>query len=186
MAEPPEIPEANDPFSKQVAITIALLAVVLAVIENKGDNAKTDAIIKTSEASNRWGYYQSKSIKQNIYETELEILSYLKPVVSEAGTVDPEATANRKALSASMAKAAATAKRYDSEKGDIKKEAEQFEAAAEANGKINDRCDQGALSLQIAVVVCSVAILSRWRLFWYIGLGLGVAGALIGLSAFRL
>lgn len=186
MSETPEIPEANDPFSKQVAITIALLAVVLAVIENKGDNAKTDAIIKTSEASNRWGYYQSKSIKQNIYETELEILSYLKPVVSEAGTVDPEATAHRKALSASMAKAAATAKRYDSEKGDIKKEAEQFEAAAEANGKINDRCDHAALSLQIAVVVCSVAILSRWRLFWYIGLGLGVAGALIGMSAFRL
>ena len=186
MSETPEIPEANDPFSKQVAITIALLAVVLAVIENKGDNAKTDAIIKTSEASNRWGYYQSKSIKQNIYETELEILSYLKPVVSEAGTVDPETTVHRKALSASMAKAAAMAKRYDSEKGDIKKEAEQFEAAAEANGKINDRCDQGALSLQIAVVVCSVAILSRWRLFWYIGLGLGVAGALIGLSAFRL
>jgi hypothetical protein len=186
MAETPEIPEAHDPFSKQVAITIALLAVVLAVIESKGDNAKTDAIIKTSEAANRWGYYQSKSIKQNLYETELEILSYLKPVGSEAGSVDPEATAQRKALSASMAKAAATAKRYDSEKGEIKKEAEQFEAAAEAKGKINDRCDHAALALQIAVVICSVAILSRWRLFWYIGLGLGVAGALIGFSAFWL
>ena len=186
MSETPEIPEANDPFSKQVAITIALLAVVLAIIENKGDNAKTDAIIKTSEAANRWGYYQSKSIKQNIYETELEILSHLNPVVSEAGTLDPEATAHRKSLSASMANAAATAKRYDSEKGGIKKEAEQFEAAAEANGKINDRCDHAALSMQIAVVVCSVAILSRWRLFWYIGIGLGVVGALIGMSAFRL
>jgi hypothetical protein len=186
MSETPEIPEANDPFSKQVAITIALLAVVLALIENKGDNAKTDAIIKTSEAANRWGYYQSKSIKQNIYETELEILSHLKPVASQADAVDPEAAVRRKSLLASMEKAAATAKRYDSEKGDIKKEAEQFEAAAEANGKINDRCDHAALSLQIAVVICSVAILSRWRLFWYIGLGLGVAGALIGMSAFRL
>ena len=186
MSETPEIPEANDPFSKQVAITIALLAVVLALIENKGDNAKTDAIIKTSEAANRWGYYQSKSIKQNIYETELEILSHLKPVASQADAVDPESAVRRKSLLASMEKAAATAKRYDSEKGDIKKEAEQFEAAAEANGKINDRCDHAALSLQIAVVICSVAILSRWRLFWYIGLGLGVAGALIGMSSFRL
>jgi hypothetical protein len=186
MSEKPEIPEANDPFSKQVAITIALLAVVLAVLESKGDNAKTDAIIKTSEAANRWGYYQSKSIKQNLYETELEILSHLKPAVPDAGGLDPEATSRRKALIVSMEKAAATAKRYDSEKGDIKKEAEQFEAAAEANGKINDRCDQAALALQIAVVICSVAILSRWRLFWYIGLGLGVAGALIGMSAFRL
>jgi len=186
MADAPEIPEANDPFSKQVAITIALLAVVLAVIENKGDNAKTDAIIKTSEAANRWGYYQSKSIKQNLYETELEILSHLKPSTPEVGVVDPEAVSRRKALQASMEKAIATAKRYDSEKGDIKKEAEQFEAAAEANGKINDRCDHAALSLQIAVVICSVAILSRWKLFWYIGLGLGLAGLLIGITAFRL
>jgi hypothetical protein len=186
MAETPEIPEANDPFSKQVAITIALLAVVLAVIENKGDNAKTDAIIKTSEAANRWGYYQSKSIKQNLYETQIEILSHLKPSGPDARVLDPEAAARRKAMLASIEKATATATRYDAEKGDIKKEAEQFEAAAEAQGNINDRCDHAALALQIAVVICSVAILSRWRLFWYIGLGLGVAGALIGFSAFWL
>lgn len=60
MAEAPEIPEANDPFEKQVAVTIACLAVVLAFIGNKGDNAKTDAIIKTNEASNQWGYFQAK------------------------------------------------------------------------------------------------------------------------------
>ena len=186
MAETPEIPEGNDPFSRQVAITIAILAVVLAVIESKGDNAKTDAILKTSEAANRWGYYQSKSIKQNLYETEWEILSHLKPPSPEAGAIDPEALSRRKALSASMEKASAAIQRYDTEKGDIKREAEQFEAAAAANGRINDRCDQGALALQIAVVVCSVAILSRWRLFWYIGLGLGALGSLIGLSAFLL
>ena len=184
MSETPEIPESQDPFSKQVAITIALLAVIIAVIENKGDNAKTDAIIKTSEAANRWGYYQSKSIKQNLYETELEILSHLKPSGPEVGVVDPEAVSRRKALQASIEKATSTARRYDSEKAEIKKEAEQFEAAAEANGKINDRCDHAALALQIAVVICSVAILSRWRLFWYIGLGLGLAGTLIGISAF--
>ena len=43
------IPEAKDAFEKQVAVTIASLAVVLAVIGNKGDNAKTDAIIKTND-----------------------------------------------------------------------------------------------------------------------------------------
>ncbi|GEM_PF-168687 len=179
MAETPEIPESNDPFSRQVAITIAILAVVLAVIENKGDNAKTDAILKTSEAANRWGYYQSKSIKQNLHETELEILASLGPSAPSAGVLDP-------ALTAAKERATAAARRYDSEKGDIKKEAERFEAEAATNGRINDRCDHAALALQIAVVICSVAILSRWRLFWYIGLGLGVAGSLIGLSAYLL
>ena len=119
MSETPEIPEANDPFSKQVAITIALLAVVLAFIENKGDNAKTDAIIKTSEAANRWGYYQSKSIKQNIYETELEILSHLKPIASQADAVDPEAAVRRKSLLASMEKAEEKEKR---EEGKVERE----------------------------------------------------------------
>ena len=111
-------------------------------------------------------------------------MSHLKPSGPDAGVLDPEAAARRKTILTSNEKAAATAKRYDSEKGDIKKEAEQFEVAAEAKGKVNDRCDHAALALQIAVVICSVAILSRWRLFWYIGLGLGAAGALIGLSAF--
>ena len=161
-----------------------MLAVILAVIENKGDNAKTDAIIKTSEAANRWGYYQSKSIKQNISETELEVLSHLRPLGPEVGVVDPEAVSRRKALQTSMEKAIANAKRYDSEKGEIKKEAERFEASAQANGRINDRCDHAALSLNIAVVICSVSILSRWRLFWYLGLVLGLIGTLIGFSAF--
>ncbi len=51
MAEAPEIPEAKDPFEKRVAVTIAVLAVVLAVVGNKGDNAKTDAIIKPKNGS---------------------------------------------------------------------------------------------------------------------------------------
>jgi len=52
MPDAPEIPEAKDPFEKRVAVTIAILAVALAFIGNKGDNARTDAIIKTNEASN--------------------------------------------------------------------------------------------------------------------------------------
>ena len=70
MPEAPEIPEANDRFGKQVAITIAILAMGLAVISNQGDNAKTDAILKTSAAVNQWGYYQSKSLKENLSQTE--------------------------------------------------------------------------------------------------------------------
>ena len=56
MPEAPEIPEASDPFEKRAAATIAILAVALAVIGSKGDNAKTDV------AANRWAHYQSKSI----------------------------------------------------------------------------------------------------------------------------
>lgn len=172
MSESPEIPEANDPFGKRVAITIAILAVILTVVQNKGDNARTEAILKTNEASNQWGYYQAKSIKQNLLESEAHLLNLLQ------GAGDP--TARKAAID----EAVQGAKRYNGEKQDIKKEAEKFQHEAEHNNKINDRCDHAALALQIGVVVCSVAILSRWQLFWFIGTGLGLLGAAVGVTAF--
>jgi hypothetical protein len=49
---------------------------------------------------------------------------------------------------------------------------------------INDRCDQAALLLQIAVVVCSVAILGQSHKFWWLGMLLGVAGIVVGATAY--
>lgn len=172
MAEAPEIPEAKEPFEKRVAITIAILAVALTVVQSKSDNAKTDAILKTSEAANQWGYYQAKSLKQNLAETENRLLTLLQPA--------PDAT-TRAAVSE---RAATEAKRYDAEKQEIKTEAEKLGRAAERESRINDRCDFAALGLQIAVVICSVAILSKWRLFWFIGITLGLLGMAIGVTAY--
>ncbi len=39
MADSPELPEAHDSFGKKIALTIALLAVALAVVQNKSDNS---------------------------------------------------------------------------------------------------------------------------------------------------
>ena len=63
MPDAPEIPEAKDPFDKRVALTIAILAICLSFIANLGDNAKTSAILRTSEASDQWNYFQAKSTK---------------------------------------------------------------------------------------------------------------------------
>ena len=179
MADTPEIPEANDEFGKKVAITIAMLAVTLAVISSKSDNAKTDAILKTNEASGQWGYYQAKSLKQNLCETEGRLLTLL-PSPADLNQLNPDPEARKKAI----AKAEAEAKRYAEEKEEVKREAEKLVAAAEHNSKINDRCDHAALGLQIGIVICSVAILSKWRLFWFIGIVLGIIGGAIGVTAF--
>ena len=173
MADAPEIPEATDPFEKQVAISIAVLAVFLSVIGNLGDNAKTDAILKTNEATNKWAYYQSKSIKEQIVGMHSALLEELAP--SQA---DP---ARAKAAQAKLKDEEA---RYEKEKADIKKEAESLQTEAAADSKVNDRCDLSSLMLQIGVVISSVAILSHWRAFWYGGLALGTAGAIAGITAF--
>ncbi len=162
----------SDAFGRQVAITIAIFAVTLAFIGSKGDNAKTDAILKTSEASNKWGYYQAKSVKQNLSESEGRLLSLLPAGPDEA------------ARTAAIAKTASEALRLDAEKDEIKIEAEKLVTEAEHNSRINDRCGNGALGLQIGIVICSVAILSKWRPLWFAGMATGIIGITIGATAF--
>ncbi len=172
MAEAPEIPEANDPFEKRVAVTIASLAVILAFIGNKGDNAKTDAIIKTNEAANQWGYFQAKGIKGSIATSESEILSLLAPQGASAD------------LAKKVGELKGEAVRYKDEQKEIKAHAEESAKDAERSSKINDRCDHASLALQIAIVIASVAILSRMRVFWFLSILLGLVGTVIGVTAF--
>src|SRR5712671_537359 len=104
MADTPEIPEAADPFEKRV--TIAVLAVILSFVGNLGDNAKTDAIIKTNEASNQWGYFQAKGIKGQMAAMQGELLAAL-------GGAQPD-----EARTKEIARLHAETARYETEKAE--------------------------------------------------------------------
>ena len=172
MADSPEIPEAKDPFEKRVALTIAILAICLSLIGNRGDNAKTDAIIKTNKASNSWGYFQAKSIKGEMAAMHGDLLSRL------AGGDAAEAAKNE------TARLHDEGVRYDKEKSESKDKAEELEKDATHLLAVNDRCDLAALLLQIAVIICSVAILARAHKFWWAGMLLGAAGIVASVTAF--
>jgi Domain of unknown function (DUF4337) len=171
MADAPELPEAKDSFERAIAISIAIMAVLLSFIDNKGDNAKTDSILKTNEASNQWAYFQSKSIKQTIRELEADVIT-LTPAASS-----PDATKK-------LAEIKAEVERYDADKAEISADAKSLVATAAASSAINDKCDQAALLLQIAVVIASVAILTRWKAMWYVSLALAAVGSYFGALAF--
>lgn len=172
MADAPEIPEATTDFEKQIALTIAILAVALSFVNNKGDNSKTESIIKTNEASDKWSYFQAKSIKGHIVEMHTGLLKELG-----GATMSEEAKK-------SLERLAGEGERLKGEKEGVKKEAEELTGEAKKLGAINDRCDLAALLLQIGIVICSVAILSSWKPFWYTGIVLGAIGAVIGVTAF--
>ena len=74
--------------------------------------------------------------------------------------------------------------RYEAEQEPIKKVAETAMEDAERGSKINDRCDQGSLALQIAIVIASISILARSRAFWIGSIVLGLVGIVVGVMAF--
>jgi hypothetical protein len=175
MAETPEIPEAKDPFEKRAAVTIAILAVSLAVIGNKGDDTKTEAIIKTNEAANGYAFFQAKSIKGSIASAERDLLASLAP--SQTGAADIGKITER--LKAKIEK-------YEKEQEPIKEEADKNKGEAAHELAINKRCDHGELALQIGIVIASVSILARSHIFWIASIILGLIGIGIGVSAFLL
>lgn len=172
MADTPEIPEAKNPFETRVAVSIAILAAVLAFVSMRGDNAKTDAGLRTTEAANQWGFFQAKAIREHTLNVEINLLDAINP---SALNVDVAAR--------TKAKANEDITRYKTERDEIKLKAEALTKEADIFSAINDRCDLGALFMQIAIVILSAAILSRMNLMFYVGVALGAAGALTGLSS---
>lgn len=196
MADTPEIPEAEDPFSTRVAISIAGLAAALSFIQNVGDNAKTDAILKTTEAANQWGYFQAKSIKETTYEVDKDLLKAL----TESSIAAPKrdelvAKYEKKIATYKSEKAAIGPGEKDAQGQWVEKKDDQgknivsaVELSEQANHqiRINDVCDQASLYLQVAIIVCSVAILVKKSWFWYGGLAIGLVGIGIGAKAWMM
>jgi hypothetical protein len=171
MADTPDLPEAKDSYERVIALTIAILAVVLAFVDNRGDNAKTDAIVNTTKAANKWAYYQAKSVKENLADNSATLLSLLTPLDAAA------AKAKSDQLTADVT-------RYEGEKKQLTTDAQDLEKAAAQGMAINDRSDEAALLLQVAVVVCSIAILVRWKAIYFTGLAIGLLGVAAAVRAF--
>ena len=168
-----EIPEAKDPFEKKIALTIAIIAMMLSFVENHGNIEKTEAIIKNTEVANTWAHYQSKALKGNLAESTATLLTMLTPL-------DP---AVAKVKQAAMVKEAV---RYKEEKAEIETEAKHLKEEADRSLMIEGRCNSAELLLQIGVVLCSISILVSWRVIFYVGGLVGLAGAAVGISSFMM
>jgi hypothetical protein len=72
---------------------------------------------------------------------------------------------------------------YQSDKEDITKEAKELEGERDLAGRKADRFDGGEAFLEIGLVICSITLLTKRKLFWFGGMligGLGIALALTG------
>ena len=165
--EAPEITRAKDQFERSVAVSIASMAVVLAFIGDRADDAKTEALLRTTEATNAWSYFQAKSTKQHVTESALDQLEVLEPNGSEAA----------------RAKLKADVARYEHEKNEIREKAEALAGQASEARLVDERAGQGGLLLQLAIVLASVSILARWTKLWMLSLMVAVIGASVGISS---
>jgi hypothetical protein len=148
---------------RPVAFFMSVIAVLVAVTTVLGHRAETRAVLKRAEASDVWNEYQAK--KNRAYDTAL--ITDLLTVV----------TVSDKDGAAKIAKGyAGHQEKWADDFKEEQKEALGLEnevKLAESKAKFFDLAET---LLEIGLVVSSVTLLTRSRIYWYLGIGASAIG----------
>jgi hypothetical protein len=158
---------------RPVAFTMSVLAVLVAVTTVLGHRTHTEAVLDQNKATDQWNEYQAHKIRSN----ETQLAADLLGVVSIADKA--AASKIEKSYADHQAKWADTTKQDMEKAEDLEKKVEYSEARA-------DRFDLAEAMLEIGLVITSVTLLTRSRVYWYLGMVAAVAGIVSAISALLL
>lgn len=155
-----------DPSLAPVSLTMATLAVLVATVSLLGHRAHTEEVVLQNKVTDQWAYYQAKNIRRHNDELFADLAS-----VMETKNSDESAKLREKYR--------AEADRYRDEQKELDAKARELERETEQERKRGDRYDLGEVFLEIALVVTSITLLSGRRIFWHVGIVLGLLGLLV-------
>ena len=165
----------GDRMLLKVSATIAILAVVAATvgsletIESGAAIAhQSKAVLRQNQATDKWGQFQAQSLKKNMYD----IAKAANPARAEA---------------------------YEAKARGYEKESDETKAEAERLGHESDELIErgehrehrhhvltaGVTLLHVGIAVATLSIIMRGQRWpWYAAIALGVAGTVVGASAY--
>jgi hypothetical protein len=181
LPNPEELEEVKaKAFTRHVALTTAIFAVILAITSLGGNNAMKEMLLAQQMASDQWAFYQAKAMREHFYRgqklrLELDLM--------EKESLRPEVKKKYEALMEQMAR---EEERYNLEKKGIEKEARHLEHERDVNRGKDPYFDYAEVLLQIAIVMSSIAIIAASRPMFFFALGSASLGALLCLNGFLL
>ncbi len=148
---------------RPVALTMTVLAVLVAVTTVLGHRTHTEAIINQDKATDKWNEYQAHKIRSNDTFLAADLLSVVTIADKDAAKKLAKGYADH------QAKWTEDLKEMGDEAKALENEVKQAEAKAV-------RFDLGEALLEIGLVITSVTLLTRTRVYWYIGIFFSIAG----------
>ena len=155
----------QEKWMKGVAITTTVLAVLTAIAASRAGYCVAKNQVLTALEGSKWAYYQAKSLKQNLAETQKSSFE-----VSVLGATTPE---QKDLLDKELKTYGSEITRYEQEKTQIKTDAENV---GKDNQTISRRGNQFSMSVvffQIGIMLSSVAALLKRKELWLVGLIFG-------------
>ena len=161
----------HDPTLVPVTVTMAILAVLVAVVTLLGHRAHTEEVVLQAKSSDQWAYYQAKNIRRHTDELFVDLTSV-------------EATTDAATLANLRDKYSGEATRYKDEQKGIEDTAHEMEAEVAHERNRADRFDLAEVFLEVGLVITSITLLSGRRIFWALGILLGVVGIVVAATGF--
>jgi hypothetical protein len=173
--------DRKEPWLNYLALTTVIIAVCATLATFKGGGYSTRQVLSQAKASDQWAYYQSKSVKGDLYElaaSNAELEAQALPASLPA------------ALHTAYAKRAADYRqkvaKYGQEKRDIQAAAQQLERTRDEAQRHAAFFGIAVIFLQISILLSSIAALLKHKQVWLLGLVVGAGGIFYFLKGFFL
>lgn len=156
--------KAKERWMGWLALSTAIMAVLAALTTLYMGKYSSRAIMNQGLESDQWAYYQAKSIKQHTFEMSrktLELQYRSQKGLPPAVAADYENT---------LAKYGDEVRRYETEKNEIKDKAEGIARVKHTAQDMGGNFAYALIFLQIAIMLSSLASLTKRHYLWYIGL----------------
>jgi hypothetical protein len=163
----------HDSSLRPVALTMTVLAVLVAVTTVMGHRTHTEAIINQDKATDTWGEYQAKNIRS--YNTTLADEEMSLMAISDKAKLQDIAK-----------KHADHQKKWADDLKELSDEAKALEEEVKLAEAKAVRFDLGEALLEIGLVITSVTLLTRARIYWYVGLGFSLVGIISAVTGLLL
>ena len=170
--------QPHSPVHRRVGIMIAIMAAALAFTEMASRNADTDVVRETVEVSDTWAFYQAKTIRAAMLRADARALQL--ETTGRAG-LDEQAVAK------TLADWEAIAAREDSEpstgegRKELLKKAQAIESHRDDRNAAKESYEIASGALELGILLAATSIVTSFIPLAFIGAGIGVIGAAIGL-----
>jgi hypothetical protein len=166
-------------FTKRVALTTAIFAVVLAITSLGGNNAMKEMILAQQQSSDQWAFYQSKVIREHFYK--IEKMRIEADLQQWGASMKPEV---RERYESMLKTINSEELRYNAEKKKIEQDAKDLERERDINRSKDPYFDYAEVLLQISIVMASISILAVSRYMFYFALIAAGFGSLFMLNGY--
>ena len=178
--------EADARFRRLTAIYLGVVAMLLAIASLGGSNATKVMVNANIQASDTYGFYQSKNIRQTIYRITAEELE--GQLLAQPSMPQEAKTKIEKAIERYRSRA----EQYESDpatgegKTELLAKAKEWETKRDQAAKRDPNFDFAEALFQIAIVLGSVSIVAASRILVKLSGALAVVASLLMINGYFL